>query len=231
MSENRFDYAVVVFIDILGFREMVSDDAQSTNPRYLPRIIDTIHRVREQKTDTLSIESFSDSVIISAPLSVTSVVAALDTAIKLQRSFVLADVLVRGGVSFGKHYNQNNVLFSEALVSAYEHESMHAKVPRIVIDPNMLDWLVNHQDFTPQLRTHVNSLLCKDRDNWKFLHYIDDVALHHGVVLRRVKSKISNPSILEKIRWLVDYHNHCARRGGFNGLAIPGFEVVFDDVT
>lgn len=40
-------------------------------------------------------------------------------------------------MAYGKHNTENDFMFSQALIEAYQLECMEAKYPRIIISPNL----------------------------------------------------------------------------------------------
>jgi len=52
-------------------------------------------------------------------------------------------ILLRGGISIGGHKEDNNMIFSEALVKAYKIEKDKAVTPRILIDSEIIELIKN----------------------------------------------------------------------------------------
>jgi hypothetical protein len=215
-------HAVVGFIDFLGFRGMVEEDAGIEEPRYLPLILDALALVEARVVGTgLELSQFSDSVVISSAFTPSGVNALVTTVRDLQRLLAERGISVRGGVDFGRHYAQDGRLFSMALVKAYELESRRAQVPRVLMSDNLLDWCLNHQDCDSAVAASITSQLLRDRDGEIFVHYLDTGLLSaHAKLVRATLALGQNNSarVLTKAHWLVDYHEYVADGAGEGAL-------------
>lgn len=221
---------MVAFIDILGFSSFISDDAQSIEPARLLELRQLLASVKSSAVE-LDVRAFSDSIIISAPLEVTAVVQLLKTTLDLQSRFVSNGVLVRGGIAFGKHYSDDTLIYSEALIRAYELEKDKARFPRILVASDLLDWYFHNESTKPEDADLVKSILLVDRDNFTFIDYLQVEAIEsHLRVIGLYKIYNATPSVLEKIQWLCQYHNFKAEqansRYSYNGPMLSGFRQL-----
>jgi len=227
-----WDYGLVAFLDVLGFSSYVRFDSRSVDPEHLQKLLDALTEVRQSTIGkSVDLRAFSDSVILSAPFSLEGVGHLVSVVIGLQRIFIRRNVLVRGGIAFGKHFADANAIYSEALVTAYELERDHARFPRVLIDPNLFDWFINDNRLGLELRDAVARNLLRDRDGRLFLHYLDAELLPaHESLLRNYEPAQLTASVLEKVQWLAEYHNYTV--SGIDGsksitLAFEaGFQVV-----
>jgi hypothetical protein len=221
------DYAALAFLDFLGFRQMVEYDAQAEEPVYLPKILDALDEMEHRAEGSdLAVTQFSDSVVLSSPFTPAAVARLIVVVRDLQRLLVERGILIRGGLAFGRHYEAGGRLFSKALVTAYELESARARFPRVLADPNLLDWCLNHDDTDAALRDTITGQLLSDRDGEVFVHYLDADRLDaHAQLTRATLSagEAGNASVLAKAHWLIDYHEHVARALDRDGL---GAEVA-----
>lgn len=208
-----WEYGAVSFIDILGFSSIVGDDARKLNPKNLERINDGLNEVRQTSRDSnVEIILFSDSIVLSTRLENSSIVNMLEDSIAVQRSLITRGILTRGGIAFGKHYQDEKTLYSEALIKAYNIETKYAKFPRIVIDSDLLDWITNDNDTTTEQAQKICDLSICDKDGYSFLDYLSPDLLECSLqILNSSHSSITNPSILEKYHWLDSYHNYKCR--------------------
>lgn len=210
------ELSVVAFIDVLGFSAMVKTDAESQGGKYLDAFREVLEEVKISFPEVdggIGAKMFSDSIVLAAPLSPGNVVEVLRACANLQRRFLKRGILLRGGVSYGKHYADSTVMFSEGLISAYHIESQLAKYPRIVVDKNVIDYFVNHSGVDSQMLNVGKSLMIQDRDRVSFVHYLSgeefvgDTAHVEQVIVNQLEA---SESVLEKLRWLHDYHLCCA---------------------
>jgi hypothetical protein len=211
---TKWDYGVVAFIDVLGFSSLVAADAASLEPSHLDRLRTSLQEVKAAAVD-LDIRAFSDSIVISSALTSANVTNLLQSVLNLQRIFVRRSVLVRGAIAFGKHFADLDLIYSEALIRAYQEERDHARFPRILVNKDLLDWLMHDAGTTEEIKTAVNLLLLTDRDNRVFLNYLSVGALEsHLKLLNGYDTGAATASVLEKIQWLAEYHNYVAGKAG-----------------
>ena len=225
-NEYRTEESIVAFIDILNSREMIRTDANKS--------LNTVHTVYEQSEEIvkfysaylpLQVSIFSDNIVISCKVVNESSWAACFWAVNImaaaiQYNFLIQNILVRGGVSFGSFYKDDLMTWGEGLVKAYELESGVAVFPRIVIDPDL--------SYKLQIdKTDLNESkywLMKDSDNLLYVDYLNEqldnhvhVAVNHEIhrfdQLLEDKS-IKDTRIKQKIFWHINYIWSKVEKGG-----------------
>lgn len=133
---STYRQAIVTFLDLLGFRELV----RTRSAAEVGRIIELMHffggaaKDREQAAGT-HVVSFSDSIVrvVDADRPSALFYEVLDV-LHIQGELVNNGVLIRGGVTFGEVSVRAEGVFGPAFIRAYDLESKVAKVPRVVID-------------------------------------------------------------------------------------------------
>ena len=187
-----YQRAIVTFIDILGFRQLVmqssaarvnqvleavqqsniSPKSASLDPEdtlYEPQVIifsDTVVRVRKIET----------SANLEYPIGL--VFQELLDLVHIQGGLIAEDILLRGGVTFGDVLCEGNRIFGPALIDAYEIESEYALFPRIVVSPlllmeykkNSLLRAAHHTRLEDEL-PEIKSLLREGDDGMWFVDY------------------------------------------------------------
>jgi hypothetical protein len=220
---DSLPYAVVAFLDFLGFRELIEQDAGPDPPVHLPLILDALEEVeaRAEQSD-LEITQFSDSVILAADFSPRGFDVLSEAVQDLQRLLVERSIAIRGGVAMGQHYADQGRLFSHALVKAYLLEAQRAEVPRVLIDRNLLDWIFHHEDCSGELKGALGSRLMRDRDSEVFIHYLSSelLAAHSDLITKSLTrgQETDSSSIISKAHWMIDYHEFVASLLGQEGL-------------
>lgn len=206
----KWDYGIVSFIDILGFSSIVEHDARSLSPSNFERINEGLEDVRRgAKESNIEVVLFSDSIILSSELDNQSFVSILTKSIEIQQRLLGKYIPTRGGIAFGKHYQDTKSLYSEALIKAYNLETSIAKFPRVVIDKNLINWFLYDQDTTQEQKQLLSQITCIDRDSETFLDYITEESLEDSLgLLNKANTKKISTGILEKYQWLSSYHNH-----------------------
>ena len=82
---------------------------------------------------------FSDTIVVSILKTESAGVLYLFELLKeLQINLLMKDILLRGGIVYGKLVHTENLIIGPALVNAHNLESKSALYPRIVIDPKVL---------------------------------------------------------------------------------------------
>jgi hypothetical protein len=142
-----YKQSVVVFLDILGFSEMV-DEAKDDDSKIgsihtallTTKVLAGIWRDKGIGAGTESYpvkcDMFSDTVVMScsvvAPGALFYVVESIANA---QNLLIHQKCFVRGAITVGKHYQEDNLVFGPTLIHAYKMEQNLATWPRVVVDP------------------------------------------------------------------------------------------------
>jgi len=226
----NWSYAAVAFIDVLGFSSFVEADARSVEPALLLKLQGLLAGVKSEAPE-LDVRAFSDSITISSPLESSAIAKLINATLDLQCRFVSDGVLVRGGIAFGKHYGDETVIYSEALIRAYQLERDKARFPRILVADDLLDWYFHNQETELANAEAVKGVLTVDRDNLVFIDYLNACSIEsHLQVVNAYKVDNATPSVLEKIQWLCQYHNFAAQRAGsphsYVGPMLGGFRQL-----
>jgi len=154
---------IICFLDILGFSEFVNrydDDITST---FLQDIQESFALAREhllenrnmynkEAVEHLEYQTFSDNVCISIPyfdnendfLSYFNILSIYVRG--LQLIMMSKGFFMRGGISIGSYYADNNIIFSKGLINAYKLESEKAIYPRILVDKVIIEKILNYRE-------------------------------------------------------------------------------------
>ncbi len=163
--EIEFENKYVAFIDVLGFSALVErDDKKKLNTYF--RVVESTFDIFDFNKAEMKKYIISDSIILIANDSLENFKLLLSAISNLQSSLAYFDIWVRGGVSFGPVYtdDQKNIIVGKGYIQAY-HLEMEAKYPRVIIDPRIIAKL----GFT--LRTFCETLNGPIRpDNQKLIH-------------------------------------------------------------
>lgn len=203
----------VAFLDLLGF----SDAVLTKSPKYIENIFETIKKCKNDiirdrcawpnEYDNLSnntiVYIMSDSVVMAIKSDVNG---ALEFLIKWCKEIQVKllfnhKMLVRGGISRGLHYQDNEIAFGTGFVRAHIIESS-AKTPRIVIDDDI------------DIQCGVDVL--EDVDKKKYIdflgdYYWDDCEFDDWKLFADVNIK-KNESLKEKYVWLSEQFKNCNDR-------------------
>lgn len=194
------DYSIVAFVDILGFSNMVKSDCE--NKSGSTRYFEILREVNKETCEIgeCSITQFSDSVIFALPLSQDNYIKMIEILANYQRRLLYHSIICRGAIAYGKHYKENDFMFSQALIEAYQLESKSATYPRIVISENLLEY------FKPL--AHEVPHLLREKDGFYFVDYLEDAdkdqSRSHLTEFNYTLPRQSL-SVKEKYYWLYKY--------------------------
>lgn len=146
--EEKQAECCVAYIDILGFKDMI--DNNSHLPvfalRFIKRFINNYYHSNNEHNNEVDADEFlpkatmfSDSIVISQPIAEVNYLLFINLIAQLQYGLFTKGILIRGGISCGKLYHDENYLFGKGLIKAYLFESSYADYPRIVIDYNLIE--------------------------------------------------------------------------------------------
>lgn len=225
--------AVITFIDILGFKEIIKKSKAED-------VLNILKKVRSfsgfddewSENDCLpKVIQFSDSIIRIRPLNSEFrygvLFHELNDLVLMQGGLAENKILVRGGVTIGNvHFDATNV-FGDGFVRAYELESNFAIYPRIIVDPSLISMakidarlLSDNNSFEDEMR-FINSQLHLGSDGIYSIDYLgayprefDDREYIPNFfsnikmeILSRINGNCDFSSINAKYMWLANYYN------------------------
>jgi len=231
-----YEKAIVSFIDILGFRELID----SSTAEEVKAVLEFVHKfakpeIEDEEDHFFDAEaiSFSDCVIrvrkiekgLNSKNPLGLVYYELHDLMLAQKMLIYDGVLLRGGIAYGDIYFDGEHIYGSALNHAYELEANYAVYPRIVLSPDLIKEVkVNHL-LKDESRTHqqeldlIKNYILQGEDGLWFLNYIDirnlvnpdslpGYLLAHKEIIYKGAQKFSNMSKkLSKYLWMAKYHN------------------------
>jgi len=235
-----YTQALVTFIDILGFREMVQDDPTGCEVKQ------AVHLLRHYGTADVDERShygftaynFSDSVVRCNPLgeglpsSESILIQEIEELTYIQGELIRLGILVRGGIAYGDVYFGEQEVFGPAFIDAYTLESKHACYPRILIHPNLITNHATRSELGYGIHADDGLRLTRDdNDGFQFIDYLnnfpremhsdpgderEEMALSYMIPRQyRIKRGISKFGVLSterpKYLWLGNYHDIVAK--------------------
>ena len=164
MEKQKYEYRIIAFIDILGFKNIIESKFCDEILRLLITFQDEVKKKSyfeeyvdnkmitdglspEIKNKTIKLQDrqvslFSDLVVISYSNDRSnlnqSILELYSQILNLHNKLLPLNVLLRGGITYSKLLHDNTICFGEGLIKAYELESKKSKYPRIIIDPKIL---------------------------------------------------------------------------------------------
>jgi hypothetical protein len=146
----RYRRAVVTFLDILGFANLVKSGEANKVAQVLSAVrkyaIPESHDELIGDEPTVCSVAFSDSIVRVRFLDgdnqlypIGHVLSEINHLSLIQGELISEDIILRGALTIGDIYLNQGIIFGPAMVTAYEFESKLAIYPRIVIDPSVLN--------------------------------------------------------------------------------------------
>ncbi len=226
-----------VFMDILGFKSIV-DDAEKNIDR-ADQIIKNIDElvsdcIKKQlerlhtdfKTDYII---FSDSICVAVPIETVQEDKYLDYLAERLRflTYIVANIqlyaleygiLLRGAITLGNYFRNENIMFSKALVDAYTAESKQAIYPRVILHHESNDELL--AAYVKARITYGEFLYLQEEEDFIFVNYLVNANEFFGsIFIRELVTKQKDiieegilkfkdkDELLMKYAWLMNYHN------------------------
>ncbi|WP_300134929.1 hypothetical protein [uncultured Oscillibacter sp.] len=222
---------VVAFLDILGFKNIINtEDFENVRQIFLAIISEkdakialtkaigstdpkgaSLARYNQILREELKIHIMSDSVVVAAPCQFPqSLAVVIDVCMIIQQKLFNLEqpIFLRGAISKGNFYVDNNMIFGKALVNAYIAQENYAEYPRIIlsdeVQSGMDNTIINEDD------------LLRDDDGYWYINalesYIDFPAwdgLEKNPKYKKLRNKIdqqlsgyADSSVRKKYLWL-----------------------------
>ncbi|HEV8079643.1 MAG TPA: hypothetical protein VGP43_02950 [Chitinophagaceae bacterium] len=223
----NYEESIIAYIDILGFKKYIEETSLKENQNELYRILfkfkDLANAHPLKRADRHSTH-FSDLIIITCPITKTSIIDLINDLTELTHSFIDSKLLLRGIIIKGKILHQNGIIFGPGLIDAYLLEKDKVKFPRIIVDKELVTQfkLETETDSKYYDYTEKNSLLIVDPLDYEYFinyypHYInlgkksttkkkglfDDSFL--DLIFAGLKDEDSK--VKAKYQWMADWHN------------------------
>jgi hypothetical protein len=247
------------FIDILGFRSLVRDlRADSSRFDTLRTLLRKIHSpVNPSKISwhmDFRAQSISDAVAISTIANDTGLIYLFIAIENLAVDLLKEGYLIRGALVKGKLYHDEQMVFGEALIRAYEIESTIVRYPRVMVTRDVMQDIENYcrgfladrrssyevhleqADDGPYyvhvLRTVASTIAKLQIENINLpadkQHSLEEFAKIQAVIQKRLNESTDNPRHFEKVQWFARYWNKHVPYGAtkFTPITGPGMDIV-----
>jgi hypothetical protein len=228
--------ALISFIDILGFRQIVASrkcEEISAALRIMRRFSEGDESGEEFSAKVIQ---FSDSIIRIRPLDSKANEEGRYGALfhelldigMMQGDLANENVYVRGGITIGEISSENETIFGPGFIRAYDLESKIANYPRIVVDRKIFDAMKSeprlysfHNDLEDELG-YITREIHRGSDGIHYVDYLrvtinnmDDPHLgghsflkqHKANILSNIKSFTELDGESGKYLWAAMYHN------------------------
>ena len=232
MNDSKKDFTpknqFIAYLDILGYEQLISEGGMGSK-RIAEIINDSITTFRtgdkftqrdykahlnflgvdEQMQKTfakqfeIDIKIFSDKIIMCIESDFNILV---ERVVKLQRHFLKHDIFVRGSISYGELYFDDNFVCGKGIITAYRLENDIAIYPRIIVDESCFkarleifrkDPLLfiygivqgekSDDEFLWKVDSNIKNYFLKDFDDLHFLDYLEPMISNFEKLLKMDK--------------------------------------------
>lgn len=203
------DHAYVAYLDILGYKELLAADVQAGAQTFKDRMTRAFRTFETVNHSRYQYKAISDSIFITCS-DRAAAKEFLCVVREVYVSFLIEGLLIRGGVSFGQHFETQSITYSPVLTKAYLLESELAEFPRIMVDSNVYDMFPTLKDDGLILRT----------GNYWFLNIVTKESYSNvwdAAKRAYISSKLviqTNERVRIKHRWLQDFLIEVAHKLG-----------------
>ena len=228
----------VYYADILGYSTMSRTAInKGKGNRFLKRLRDSLSsaykRVKShsEKYDIsfYSVKVFTDNIVIGYPLlnpdfnyGEPELGDMFSISAEFQAGLTAEGFLIRGGIAYGNHFMDDDIVFGEALLQAIEQDK-NGGAPRITLAKsarNIVEKQLSfyaHKSHSPQ-----NEDLLEDADGKIFLNYLNIafiafpegrisfklLEMHRDTIVQGLEKYKGDSGIRAKYLWSASYHNY-----------------------
>ena len=239
--EDKF----VAFLDVLGFKELVSRNNLQGLDSYFSKLTDVLYSIsaKSEKIDSIII---SDSIILMAPKGLRGFKELVRAIQMIQSQLLWRKIILRGAVSYGPVYfnEEKNIIVGKGYVRAYLLEQ-EASFPRVIIDPAIISLFETDKE---GFLKHVNGtldfnyekrLIYKPGRNSKlphdaiFVDYANQIIKEHEIkgsistLYTTIRENLySEQKLFGKYTWLKDYFYECIEETYINTADRRGADTL-----
>lgn len=225
-------YSYFAFLDVMGYRYYLKKDELDGTEIFKEKLITSYRAFEQIDLATLHHKSISDSIFMS---SATDIVGFLKATKNVYLRFLENGLLIRGGIAYNKHFQNQHITYSHALTDAYNLESSKSIFPRILIHKSVIEKLKNESQGEAQSQELSqliqDNLIIRCGEHYQ-LHIVDNqnwstVYDHAKLVYKSNESAINeDPKLFEYHTWLQNYIFHFKPKRSKKQKYIEHFEFL-----
>jgi len=244
----KYETRYCAFVDILGFSGLIQQlKSDAISFERLHDLLKVVHaRPTEYQADPfassdLRAQSISDAVCLSTACSEVGLSHLIYSLDQLTGRLLEVGYFVRGAIVKGRLFHDEEVVFGEALVSAYKLETEVARYPRIMIERDVAmdiqKYYSSHSHQTTWSLLEFQFFFClmqgsdgpyflntlrdfefkfddaKDENQLERSNHIDKCNRIAEKIQTRFSKSVDTPRHFEKVQWFARYwNNYIAKR-------------------
>ncbi|MBQ2246144.1 MAG: hypothetical protein II324_03715 [Selenomonadales bacterium] len=216
LEEKRY---IVAFLDLLGASKIMGSDRSQEVLAKIKEVFEntrrTAYEVYKEYFNDIRIVVFSDNIAFVRKIPEKYEIMTMHRCIKIMEfiSFVSIflgtalekELLFRGGVTIGKLYVDERMIWGKALVDAHDLERKVAIFPRVVISKELYNWMRAEGMKWWGIK--------QDFDGVWFIDILSNTGNGKDYLIRKMKKLVEqgkrdnvyNESVLQKYEWLERY--------------------------
>jgi len=229
----------VCYSDILGYSQLSKEAIISGNGLQFLNMLhkalsNAYKRIRKHskswngKPSFYAVKVFTDNIVIGYPLykldwsyGEPEFGDILSFFSEFQAGLAMKGFFLRGGIAYGDHYMDNDIVFGDALIQVVDQDKGGGP-PRISLTQSVID-IVRHQlgFYAGASDAPQHEDLLEDADGTIFLNYLgeafcaypeggiffDLIKGHQRNIVKGLKEYRGNPGVRAKYEWAARYHN------------------------
>jgi hypothetical protein len=223
----------------LGYSQLCKDSllkGQDCGNDFLEKLRNTLtnayerikkHNHKFNGQDSFALKIFTDNIVIGYPVDYRGfgepeLARVFGIFSEFQMSLATAGFFVRGGISYGNHFMDDDIVFGEALIDAVELNKKGGP-PRIILSTRVIEIVKLHLGFYDKVMSSSHySRLLEDADGSIFINYLIEafdtfyegtmsygpLLQHRDAIIEGLEIYKSSPSVSAKYVWVARYHNY-----------------------
>lgn len=238
--------SMCAFIDVLGFSDKMrfsfnNGTAEELFGRFYAATLKEVKKLNaESKDSLLHVKVFTDNIVLGFPFFTCDCESEFGsivlTLINYQLAMALEGFFIRGGLTKGPLFMDENTVYGTALLDSHHLESKIARDPRIVLSEEVVDMVKKHTEYYALPQSSPQNLhVLVDSDGQAFINYLsgllieDDqfdinwsgLEIHRNNVITAMEEHKAEPSVWAKYLWLAHYHNYfCDLVSKYSGFQV-----------
>jgi len=228
--------SLCVFIDVLGFsQEIMTAFSKGQGTELLERFY-SAHKIQVERMNNhelpglpewSAIKVFTDNIVLGFPFwsgdGEAEFGAIMLNVAQYQYEMAKAGFFVRGAITIGDLFMDENTAFGPAIINAYQLEQGKARDPRIILSKEVKKLLLRHlRYYSDPFDSPHNRCVSEDVDGLLFVNYLNEANFgeyegeemdweglekHKKHIEQSLKGFHNNPHVWSKYFWLAKYHN------------------------
>jgi len=236
-TNKNFDEYIILYIDFLGMKDRIMSNKSYDTLQILKFLLYNTEGVTKYICHTnrirnFNIKVFSDNVIIAQRIDSQTIseqiIGIINVAWSLQFWALLQfGFMMRGGITAGELFIDNDIVWGTGLVEAYQLESNTAVFPRVLVSKEIISLYDNNNNKA----INIHAFLNKDQDKMTYVDYLSACPniTSIPIISERLKEitqmYVNSPEkVKQKINWTIRYfNNYCSRfidRGDYEAFRL-----------